>query len=330
MAAGYLAAGGELDEARSLFDRLVGKGLDAVAFDCEWLESMWCVGEAALVLGRRDIVEDVARRLGPYAHLWAIDGIGGAVIGVTAHILGRLEAGLGRYDEAGRLLSAAVERYRTCGAGPLLTEARAALTELEAVRATPAPPPEPDAAPPALVGELHREGRVWSVRWRDHEATVPDSKGLRDLAVLLGRPDTPVHVLDLVEAAGGPPRAAAGADTGPVLDATARTAYRQRLTDLAQDIAEAEREGDQGRVAKLRDEQDFIAAELTAAYGMGGRVRTTGDTAERARKAVSMRIATALRAIREVHPTLARHLDLSVATGRFCVYRPEEPVAWRL
>jgi len=329
MAAGYLAAGGEMDEARTLFDRLVSKGLDAVAFDCEWLESMWCVGDAALALGRYDVAEEVARRLRPYAQLWAIDGIGGAVIGVTAHILGRLEAALGRPDEGARLLSAATERYRTCGAGRLLAEARAALAELEELPAVTAPATQPAAGASALVGELRRDGRIWSVRWRDHVATVPDSKGMRDLAVLLGRPNTPVHVLDLVEAAGGPPRAAAGADTGPVLDATARSAYRQRLTDLAQDIAEAELDGDQGRAAKLRDEQDFIAAELTAAYGMGGRVRTTGDPAERARKAVSMRIATALRAIREVHPTLARHLDLTVATGRFCVYRPEEPVDWR-
>jgi hypothetical protein len=49
---------------------------------------------------------------------------------------------------------------------------------------------------------------------------------------------------------------------------------------------------------------------------------------ERARKAVAMRITTALRSIGQVHPVLARHLDLAVATGRFCVYRPEHPVIW--
>ncbi len=41
-----------------------------------------------------------------------------------------------------------------------------------------------------------------------------------------------------------------------------------------------------------------------------------------------MRIATAIKAIREVHPPLARHLELAVSTGRFCVYRPEETVTW--
>jgi hypothetical protein len=50
---------------------------------------------------------------------------------------------------------------------------------------------------------------------------------------------------------------------------------------------------------------------------------------ERARKAVTMRIATAVRAIESVHPELARHLRNSVSTGRFCGYRPDRPVTWR-
>ena len=56
---------------------------------------------------------------------------------------------------------------------------------------------------------------------------------------------------------------------------------------------------------------------------------STGDRAERARKAVTMRIATAQKAIAEAHPELAQHLRLSVSTGRFCCYRPERPVTWR-
>jgi hypothetical protein len=41
-----------------------------------------------------------------------------------------------------------------------------------------------------------------------------------------------------------------------------------------------------------------------------------------------MRVGTALKAIAEVHPALARHLRASVSTGRFCSYRPEDPVTW--
>jgi hypothetical protein len=119
-------------------------------------------------------------------------------------------------------------------------------------------------------------------------------------------------------------------ESGPALDRQARGAYRERLTDLVEELTEAEERHDTGLAATLREERDFIAAELAAALGLGGRDRLAGDRVERARKAVAMRIGTALQAISEVHPTLARHLRVSVATGRFCVYRPEERVTWRL
>src|SRR5215212_924659 len=85
-----------------------------------------------------------------------------------------------------------------------------------------------------------------------------------------------------------------------------------------------------GQTAALREERDVIAAELAAAFGLGGRDRLAGDRHERARKAVAMRIRTALRAIGEVHPALGRHLQASVATERFCVDRPEHSVKWQV
>jgi hypothetical protein len=80
----------------------------------------------------------------------------------------------------------------------------------------------------------------------------------------------------------------------------------------------------------LGREQEFLAAELAGALGLGGRARLEADPVERARKAVSMRIRTALKAIGEVNPGLARHLARSVATGRLCAYHPEQPVTWRM
>jgi hypothetical protein len=158
---------------------------------------------------------------------------------------------------------------------------------------------------------------------------VAHSKGMADLAALLARPGREVHVLDLVEGAGGPPARSADAGTGPILDATARAAYKARLLELEDDIAAAEADADIGRAERLRAERDVLAAELGAALGLSGRPRTEGDRTERARKAVTMRIATAQKAIDAVHPDLGRHLRLAVSTGRFCVYRPEQPTRWR-
>lgn len=239
-------------------------------------------------------------------------------MGVTAHLLGRLAAFRGRIGDARRLLSKAALAYHGANAVPWLVRAEQDLAAISGVvrRTT------------SIDGVFRKDGRTWHLRWRDGEATVPDSKGMHDLSVLLGQPGTPVHVLDLVAAAGGPPRAGAGGDTGPVLDGMAREAYKRRVAELEADIAEDEREGTSQRVGTLVEERDFLVRELASAYGLGGRARTTGDPAERARKAVAMRVATAIKAIREVHPGLARHLELAVSTGRFCVYRPEETATW--
>jgi hypothetical protein len=170
---------------------------------------------------------------------------------------------------------------------------------------------------------------VWRLEFRGRAVTVVDSKGMRDLAVLLARPGREVHVLDLVEASGGPSRAVAGADTGPMIDAAARAAYQRRLVDLEDEIETASRSSDLGRLATLEAEKEFVAAELAGALGLGGRPRVIGDQVERARKAVAMRIGTALKAIEGGHPELARHLRNSVSTGRFCSYVPDQDVRWQ-
>ena len=195
------------------------------------------------------------------------------------------------------------------------------------VDATRTGPAAADATAPTS-GRLHRDGRVWTLEWRGRHSTVPDSKGLRDLAVLLTRPGRAVPVLDLVEAAGGPPAVAAGADLGPVLDDTARQAYRRRLGELDREIDEAESDADLGRLQHLRTERSLLADELAGALGLGGRARIAGDPTERARKAVTMRIRAAIATIAAHDEPLARHLRNAVKTGRVCSYDPESPVTW--
>jgi hypothetical protein len=70
-------------------------------------------------------------------------------------------------------------------------------------------------------------------------------------------------------------------------------------------------------------------SQLSAAYGLGGRVRRAGQPAERARTAVTARIRDAMRRIGSAHAELGTHLRHSVSTGTFCSYRPESPTTWR-
>ena len=320
------AMSAESDPPRSLqlFERVRAAGLSGISEDAEWLEIVWQLSDLCIRYGDSTLAQATYDALVPYADVWALDGIGAACFGVTAHQLGRIAAALGRRADARSWLQRGLEAHRAVGASLLVANSERALAELGIASGS------PYQASQREDGELRRDGRIWQLRWRGHAATVPDSKGMRDIATLLSSPGREVHVFDLVEAAGGPAARVDTGNAGPQLDREARDAYRKRLADLEADLTHAEDDADLGQAAALREERDFIAVELAAAFGLGGRDRLAGDRHERARKAVAMRIQTALRAIGEVHPALGRHLQASVATGRFCVYRPEQPVKWHV
>jgi hypothetical protein len=315
-----LLEAGDAGQARAVLRALLAGPAQDRPKDAEWLECHWAMADLAISLDNRAAAVRLAAELAPYEKLWAVDGIGGAVFGTVAEQLGRLAAYLGRPDEAGRYLAAARDRYELAGTPALL----ARLDATAAIR-----PQAQSACTADAAGRLQRSGQVWLVEWRGRRSTVPDCKGIRDLAVLLARPGQPVPALELVEAAGGPPAAAAGGSLGPVLDATARRAYRQRLADLESDLAEAEENADLGQLERLKAERSMLAAELAGALGLGGRARFAGDPAERARKAVTMRIRAAISTVAAQDDALARHLRNAIRTGRLCSYQPEETVSWQ-
>jgi MOSC domain-containing protein YiiM len=118
---------------------------------------------------------------------------------------------------------------------------------------------------------------------------------------------------------------------GPVLDAQAKHAYRRRFAELDEEL-EARAWQDGERAACVREEIDFLASELAAAFGFGGRDRETASPAERARISVTKAIKTAIRMIERESPELASHLASSIRTGRFCRYAPPAaaPPRWQL
>jgi hypothetical protein len=207
------------------------------------------------------------------------------------------------------------------------------------------PPPERAGAPTAA---FRLEGEIWTVTGSE-TVRLKDRKGLQYLATLLERPAVEVHAIDLVS---GPMDAAArgrtaggagagengdvavveGGDAGALLDPEAKAAYRERVVELREDLEEAERFHDVERVARLREEMEFIGAELARAVGLGGRDRRAGNAAERARVNVTRAIRGAVRAIAEHDARLGHHLERSVRTGVFCVYDPGPPGpdVWRV
>ena len=186
----------------------------------------------------------------------------------------------------------------------------------------------PFAAPPLprlSIAETHTARLVRGSATTVTRPTSAMSKGLTDLVVLLARPGTDVHALELA-GAGNHDR-----DAGTLLDPTARAAYRRRLTELDADLAAAHTDHDIGRAQQLGAQRTALIAELRRATGLAGRSRMLGtSTTERARKAVTARLREAIHRIAAVLPELGAHLDRSVITGTTCRYQPVTHLTWTL
>lgn len=193
---------------------------------------------------------------------------------------------------------------------------------------------------------FRRDGEYWSIAFDGDAFRLRDSKGLGYIAHLLARPGGELHPLAMAASRGLTPpgpgdvtRHRSGEldgdgpqDCGEVLDPQARAAYKNRLIDLRADLEEAESWADAGRAARVQDEIDFLAHQLSAALGLGGRARRMGSPAERARQSVTKAIKAALDRIERHSPALGRHLASTLHTGTFCSYTPDPrlPTAWEL
>jgi AAA ATPase domain len=175
-------------------------------------------------------------------------------------------------------------------------------------------------APPRLAFDAG----TWLVDFGGTARRVKDSKGMRDIARLVARPGVAVAALDLLG------ELVVEHDLGPVLDDTARTAYRRRIAEIDDALDAADTSGDADRSASLTAERHRLVAELSAAVGLGGRPRPTGSSAERARTTVTTRVKDALRRLDSAHPEAARHLRRSLRTGAFCRYDPDPIATWEV
>lgn len=180
-----------------------------------------------------------------------------------------------------------------------------------------------------------RAGDYWAIGG-PAVSYLRDAKGLAYLAFLLANPGREHHALDLAQAdhataqdhrspQPGHPEITCldGGASEVVLDPRARSEYQGRLRELRDEIAESEAMNDWQRASAARQEADWLAAELTAAYGLRGRPRQFPSPAERARQSVTKAIRSTIRRIALQDQDLASHLERNVSTGRTCSYDPD-------
>jgi hypothetical protein len=204
--------------------------------------------------------------------------------------------------------------------------------------------PEPTAAGAVpRAGRVRRRGDVWEVAWAGAPFHVKDAKGVHYLIRLLECPGQELHALDLAGGATAAPASGAAVDpelsvrgrgqddAGPMLDGRAKAEYRQRIGDLREEIEEAEAFNDLERAGRAREELEFLAHELSAAVGLGGRDRRAASASERARVNVTRALRATVDRIAKHDPILGHHLRTCVRTGAFCVYEPgPDAAAWEI
>jgi len=179
------------------------------------------------------------------------------------------------------------------------------------------------------AASFRRQGEFWVLRFGGETVYLKDSVGLAYIARLLSEPQRDIPAVSILAArAGIDPRISTGS-TGEVLDDAARATYATRYQDLCEELDDAKRHHDEGRIVKLQEEMEQLSTELASATGLGGRGRKKSD-AERVRIAVSMAVRRSIEAISEHHASLGRHLLLSISSGQVFRYSPDSRQEWDL
>ena len=243
------------------------------------------------------------------------------------------------------LLDSALATARELGMAGLLAKAESQKSKVKSPRSKVLTPQS--AIPnPQSVGVFRKAGDYWTIAYQETSFRLHHLRGLDYIAHLLRHPDVEFLALDLLaptadpvslsvstqhRAFGDPSAPTSQLDGGEeLLDSQARATYKHRLEELREELEEAQAFNDLGRVDKLQQEMDFLAAELARAVGLGGRARTTATAAERARVNVAKGIRIALAKIAEQSPLLEHYLATSIKTGLFCSYTPSpvNPITW--
>lgn len=174
------------------------------------------------------------------------------------------------------------------------------------------------------LGTITRRTRSWVLGVAGRKVVVPDLIGVTYLVQLVTNPGVEIPAADLICDAGDAGAAISrGLAEQPVLDPAALAAYRSRVTELEEEVAEAECHADIERAATARIELDAVVDELARTTNRFGRARMFSSSNERARTAVQKAVRRALERIEEEDPVIGSILRRSVRTGRTCCYEPD-------
>jgi tetratricopeptide (TPR) repeat protein len=353
-AAAVLAAMlGDDDQARADLHHVMTRVPRSIETSSNWMITMFCAAEAAMMLSDLKTAEAVYSSLLPYRHLpimgsLAVVCLGSAErsLGVAARTLGDVNLAVHHFEQAleqnhrlgNRVMAAISEGDLGCAlvdramAGDVArgrahvdaaVHALHAFSLVERARRLRADATERLRAVPVPDGEIVRSGATWRMAYGDHLVEIADSVGVQRLCQLLERPWIEVSAAQL---AGG----LESSVRHDVNDLATLRAYRGRIEELHRDIDLADDEHDFERAAQLRIELDELLDHLGPSIGLSGRSRAFADGVERARVAVRKSLGRVFDAVGEQDAEFAERLHDSIRTGVICRFEPvaQFPAVW--
>lgn len=335
--AAWLALAGRTDDARAELDRvlpvvLAGSGPRQVG-------AAALLAFVAVLADDASAVAPLREALLPYRGRLVVFGGAASCLGPVSFFLGLLATRLGLLDEAVSCLDEAAAVAEGAGALPTLALSLQAAAAALNLRQAPGDRQQASACQarareiadrlgvPGLLGRLtptasqwslQRDGEDWLLQAGSERARLRDGRGLHYLRALLAAPGSDIPALDLV--AGRP--GLVSSDSGPLLDATARSTYRDRIRQLDDELAAADRTGDRIAAEKAHREREALVSELRRSTGLAGRPRRATADAERARVNVTRTLRATMDRITMAAPIAGTHLTSSIRTGTMCRYQP--------
>jgi len=344
--AAWLALTGRTQDAQAEMDRVLPAVL--AGSGPRQLGAAAMLAFVAAQAGDASAAAPLREALLPYRGRLAVFGGAASCMGPVSFFLGLLATRLGLLEEAVSCLDEATVFAEKAGALPGLALSLQAAAAARSLRQAPGDRQQASAcqaraheiaerlAVPGLLDRLtpaagqwslRRDGEDWLLQAGPEHARLRDSRGLHYMRALLAAPGCDIPALDLVAGRPGLP----AADTGPLLDATARNTYRHRIRQLDDELAAADRAGDNAAAEKAHREREALVTELRTATGLAGRPRRASAEAERARVNVTRTLRATIDRIEMAAPIAGAHLASSIRTGTVCRYQPAPggPDRWR-
>ena len=155
---------------------------------------------------------------------------------------------------------------------------------------------------------LCRDGTGWRIVFENDVFYLQHSEGLNYLARLLENPGRKIPAPEIVRAR-------------PVLDAA--SSYKERLSELRDELEDARSDNDVGRCSQLVNEIERTAAEALGVLSPKDADADEYRAWERARKRVSNALRRTLTRVERYSAALGDHLSSTLRTGLYCCYRPD-------